>query len=102
MPIKWNLLFQKAVRKVIILLRLRNWWATSGKSLTTPELKHLWYVTSVKVKKHKNLFDHLCRTKGILDYKSKKDAPASEEQQPVETTADTGGHDPAEQSEQQS
>ena len=94
MPIK----FQEAVKKVIVLLRLRNWWATSGKSLTTPELRRLWYITSIKVQKHKNLFDHLCRVKGVLEF---KDASASKKQQPVETTtADTGRHDPAEQSEQ--
>ena len=78
--------FYSAVRRVIVILRYRVWWATTGKHLYTKEIRLLWHLVSNKIKKHKLLFDHLQRVKGVLKYKapvpsttasSSTDVPAS-------------------------
>ena len=87
------------VRRVIVILRYRVWWAATGKHLYTKEIRLLWHLVSNKIKKHKLLFDHLHRVKGELKYKepvprtaasSSTDVPASSSDADVRgTVADT-------------
>ena len=65
---------RNTVRRIIAILRYRSWWANNGRKLDSPELRKLWHLTSVRIKKYKALFDHLHRVKGVLQYR--ESAPA--------------------------
>ena len=57
------------VRRIVVLLRTRRWWAGAGTATLTvvgPEAKALWSLTGRRLKKTAPLFIHLRREKGVL------------------------------------
>ena len=62
---------QAAVKRVTQLLARRKWWAGAGKALerASPEERALWSLTGRQLQVHSELFHHVERVHGRLQFK---------------------------------